>query len=94
MTIRNNLFQDSGYTEFRIPKEIRDAADYIFIQREKGQISGGANKYFEIIKTPNNDLHNYVGDVYKWISDNEIDDSGNKVNILVISLNGKWLRNY
>lgn len=36
MYIIEKLVQDSGYTEVRIPKELRDEADYILVQRELG----------------------------------------------------------
>ena len=36
MYIIEKLVQDSGYTEIRIPKELRDEADYILVQRELG----------------------------------------------------------
>lgn len=58
-------------------------------------------KDYQIIKTPNDDLFNHIGDSGKWIVDNEIDyeeTDGNyfkdRVNILVIKNNGKWYRNY
>lgn len=35
--IMETLTQDSGYTEKRIPANLRDEADYILIQRELGQ---------------------------------------------------------
>lgn len=216
MYIMNDLVQDSGYTEKRIPEDLRSEADYIFIQRDLGasgvqaavtigngdngivtvsvdevgsdgnqytltvedpgttsaslsatisdtditlslatdsggdldatantatliateldgltgvssqasgdgsgvigandlatySFRGGADKVaeldfardFQIVKTPNSDLFNHIGDIHKWICDNEMDYVNtdgdfldDKVKILVVSLNGKWLRNY
>lgn len=54
-------------------------------------------KDYQIVKTPNDDIYHHVGDIHKWIADN--DNTGDilgdeKLNILSISANGKWMRNF
>lgn len=101
MYINEKLVQDSGYTEIRIPEDLREKADYILIQRESTLEFA---KLYEIIKAPEGSekLNTFVSDSqrfmeeYRFDSNATLDDTDfiDEANILVINMNGKWLRNY
>lgn len=44
---------------------------------------------FQIVKTPNDDLYDHVGDKFLFFARNDAD-----YKILAVNLNGKWLRNF
>jgi hypothetical protein len=51
-------------------------------------------KTYQIIKTPNDDKYNHVGSVHHFIENNNAGSYDADINVLSISLNGKWLRNF
>lgn len=96
MYIDETLTQDSGYTKERIPEVLREQADYILVQEAvTGDEEEGYEGRYEIIKAPDEeDEGNYVGSVHHFIENNDLGSYFSELNILSISKNGKWMRNF